>query len=340
MTAASAIAGWVSSSGLELGRGDLVALVLDELLDPVDDEAASRRRRRTPMSPVCSQPSASIIAAVASGPAEVALHHLRAADPDLAVLAGAERPRPVGEVDDAGISVPATSLPTVPGGGLGLRRRARRAVPRRQSRSCRRPGRPAAAEPRGAGRGELGVQRARPRRARTPATTGRSSSTAGCLARARTIGGATNRPVMRCFSMRREELLEVEAGQDDDGGAVPQRQRSSGPSARRCGRTGSTARMRSSGVIGTQGGDLREVGGDAAVGEHHALGHAGGARRSTGGRRRPRRGRWRPPARARCEPSMSSTRAVALDALSQTKISRTPPASSAARGPSPAAGRR
>jgi hypothetical protein len=45
---------------LELGGRHLEALVLDELLEPVDDRRGSRRRRRA-MSPVCSQPSSSIV---------------------------------------------------------------------------------------------------------------------------------------------------------------------------------------------------------------------------------------------------------------------------------------
>ena len=44
-----------------------------------------------PMSPVCSQPSSSIVLFVAASLFEVALHHLRAADPHLAVLVDAER---------------------------------------------------------------------------------------------------------------------------------------------------------------------------------------------------------------------------------------------------------
>ena len=70
---------------LELGRRHLVALVLDQLLEPVDDEDEPSSSTQ-PMSPVCSQPSASIVAAVASGSLEIALHHLRAANPELARL--------------------------------------------------------------------------------------------------------------------------------------------------------------------------------------------------------------------------------------------------------------
>ena len=46
ITAQSAIAGWVMQERLELGRRHLEALVLDQLLEPVDDREDSRRRRR------------------------------------------------------------------------------------------------------------------------------------------------------------------------------------------------------------------------------------------------------------------------------------------------------
>ena len=92
MTAASATAGWASSTRLQLGRRHLEALVLDQLLDPVDDEDVAVvvdvadvagvqpavRRRSSPRWPRAVQ---------------VAAHHLRAADPQLAWLRRAERPR-------------------------------------------------------------------------------------------------------------------------------------------------------------------------------------------------------------------------------------------------------
>ena len=43
-----------------------------------------------PMSPVCSHPSSSRVCAVAAWLFEIALHHLRAADPHLAVLVDPE----------------------------------------------------------------------------------------------------------------------------------------------------------------------------------------------------------------------------------------------------------
>ena len=52
---------------LELGGSHLVALVLDQLLEPVDDPQRCPSHRPWPMSPVCSQPSASIVCAVAVG---------------------------------------------------------------------------------------------------------------------------------------------------------------------------------------------------------------------------------------------------------------------------------
>jgi hypothetical protein len=52
--------------GLQFGGGHLEALVLDELLDPVDDEQPAVGVDMAD-SPVCSQPSGSIIAAVSSG---------------------------------------------------------------------------------------------------------------------------------------------------------------------------------------------------------------------------------------------------------------------------------
>ena len=50
---------------LQFGGGDLVALVLDQLLDPVDDPQRAVLARRVATSPVCSQPSGSIASAVA-----------------------------------------------------------------------------------------------------------------------------------------------------------------------------------------------------------------------------------------------------------------------------------
>ena len=57
-----------------------------------------------PMSPVCSQPSSSIVFFVAASLFEVALHHLRAAHPHLAVLVDAER-RLRSRIDDVDLGV-------------------------------------------------------------------------------------------------------------------------------------------------------------------------------------------------------------------------------------------
>ena len=70
--------------------------------------------------------------------------------------------------------------------------------------------------------------------------------------------------------------------------------------------------MRSPGPVGDAAGRAGQVGGDGAVGEHHALGDAGGAGGVRAARRRPRPGRWRPRGSGAVEASMSSTRAVAL----------------------------
>ena len=95
------------------GRHVLAGRVDDELLLAVDDLAGSRPSSNSPMSPVCSQPSASIASAVLLGLVAVAAHHDVAADQHLAVL---------GELD---LDARAPAGPTVPilirSGGLRCR---------------------------------------------------------------------------------------------------------------------------------------------------------------------------------------------------------------------------
>ncbi len=74
-----------------------------------------------------------------------------------------------------------------------------------------------------------------------------------------------------------EELRQVEAGQDDDGGAEPERGVHEGGEA-----VDVEERQDGEDAVAGCGGngrfELGEVGGDLPVGEHHALGGAGGAR--------------------------------------------------------------
>lgn len=68
----------------EFGGGDLVALVLDQFLDPVHDEEPAVRVDASDVTGV--HPSVAVDHGFGGfGAAEVALHHLRAADEDLAV---------------------------------------------------------------------------------------------------------------------------------------------------------------------------------------------------------------------------------------------------------------
>ena len=137
------------------------------------------------MSPVCSQPSASIVAAVASGVVEIALHHLRPAHPDLAALAGPSASPFVGIHDRA--SVFGRSGPTAPGCAafsvaprVGDRARLGHAVALEDLR----------AEPFGARPGGRCSSGAAPDMI-TLSDDRSKSSTSGCLARASTIGGTT-----------------------------------------------------------------------------------------------------------------------------------------------------
>ena len=82
-------AGMAQQNSFQLRRRDLVTLVFDQLLDPVDDEEVALLVDEGE-SPVCSQPSALDGARGLGGPAEVAEHHLGAADEKLAGQAGAE----------------------------------------------------------------------------------------------------------------------------------------------------------------------------------------------------------------------------------------------------------
>ena len=93
MTAASITFGCDEQQRLELGRRDLVALVLDELLDPVDDREVAAL--------VVDRDVAGVEEAVGVerlggrlGLVEVAEHDVRALDPQLAGLRHAVLRRP------------------------------------------------------------------------------------------------------------------------------------------------------------------------------------------------------------------------------------------------------
>src|SRR5690606_25991461 len=74
---------------LQFGGGHLEALVLDQLLDPVDDEQPAGLVHMSDVPGV--QPAVLVDHGGGGvGPAEVALHHLGAPDEDLAGLAGPE----------------------------------------------------------------------------------------------------------------------------------------------------------------------------------------------------------------------------------------------------------
>ena len=114
ITAASATSGRGEQHRLELGRRHLVALVLDQLLDPVDDEPPAVLVDHADVAGV--QPAVGVDEGVGLLlPAEVALHPLRAADPDLALLARADV-LAGRDVDQPRLGATGTSLPTVPGG--------------------------------------------------------------------------------------------------------------------------------------------------------------------------------------------------------------------------------
>ena len=84
---------------LELGRWDLEALVLDELLEPVDDEEVSLVVDVADVAGV--EPSVVVDGVRGRGRVvQVARHHLRTAHPDLAVQIDADR-LAVLRVDDA-----------------------------------------------------------------------------------------------------------------------------------------------------------------------------------------------------------------------------------------------
>ena len=183
MTAASATAGWAAGR-LQLGRGDLVALVLDQLLQPVDDREVAvvvGIRRVAGVQPALGVDRCG----GRLGLVEIALHHLRAAHPELARLARSEFGAGC-RIDDfalrVGNSGRLTDLAII-----GI--------------SWRQVGRPgclgqavalldAAAEALGAGaRDVLRLTARHPRHDHSLSRERSYSSTIGCFARARTIGG-------------------------------------------------------------------------------------------------------------------------------------------------------
>ena len=201
MTAASAIAGWVSSTASSSAGGDLVALVLDQLLDAVDDVTASRPRRpgrcrrcaasRRRRSSRRSRPGGRGSPSSPAGRGS----QISPGSPAPTSLPGRRGRR-------AASRWTGSSLPTVPGGGVASSCRGTTWVPGDSSvmpyawPTGGSPSRRAHAAASSASSGAAALSDVLQRR------TGRSSSTAGCLARASTIGGATYRrgdPVLsRC----------------------------------------------------------------------------------------------------------------------------------------------
>ena len=164
-----------------------------------------------PMSPVCSQPSRINRARRGFGIVEIALHHLRTADPHFAGFAGGRDRRP-SPIDDA---------------AFGVRHEHARLASARSVRlepvyarpgwspSCRSPGgRPqptAASTP-----VSPPAQRRRAREQTTADAESRSCRRAGCLASATATGGTTA-PVHGPVLQHLQERLQFEARHRDDG---------------------------------------------------------------------------------------------------------------------------
>ena len=217
ITAASATSGRGEQHGLQLGRRHLVALVLDQLLDPVDDEppavvvdarrcrrcAASRRRRSGCRSPPAGR----------SSPSSAAARGSRSRPPRPGRRPPRSRRRP------AAPRCSGTSLPTVPGGaGRVLRDRARGGC-RARARSSRRPGR-SATPSRAAAIAASSASSGAAARRRWRSSADRSCpSTAGCLAKASDDRRRHEGPRDPLLLQHVEELLEVEARQHDHGRA-------------------------------------------------------------------------------------------------------------------------
>ena len=108
ITAASVISSCVSSTASSSAGGDLEALVLDQLLEPVDDVDVARRRRSGRCRRCAASPARRPWWRRSPRGVEVALHHLRAAHPQLALGVDAR-----GSSPEAGSTIMHSVLGTV-----------------------------------------------------------------------------------------------------------------------------------------------------------------------------------------------------------------------------------
>ena len=271
-TAASATAGCCDEHRLELGRRHLVALVLDELLDAVDEHDVAVVVGAADVAGV--QPAVGVDRGGGRlRVVEVAAHDLRPAHADLALLARAELVA-AGDVDDPAL-------------GVGHRRADRpepvaRGIERRDVGDRAGLGHAVALHHRAAdalrgGLLQLGAQR---RGARVDERQAREVEALDDRALGQGEDDRRDEVGLRGAVLlhEAEEALEVEARHRDERRAVAQdRVHDHGQAVDVEERQDADERV--VGGHGLLGGRLQDVGHQVAVGEHHALGQARGPAR-------------------------------------------------------------